>query len=324
MPVKKSNESLQKQVLPFLDYCEIEKGLSNNTQRNYQQYLSLFTRWLELTGEKDLLPHQLTAEHIWNYRLYMARKYKTNRGGFLSKKSQNYYLIALRSLLSFLAERDIETLPSSKISLAKHKSEETISFLTVRDIDAMIQIPDVAKPIGIRDRAIMELFFSSGMRISELTSLNLDQFTMLKDNNLSRTYELSIVGKGKHIRTIFISPRSADWLRKYIKIRTDADKPLFINYRTKDPTSKRLTPRAIQMMISRAARLAGLSKKVTPHTLRHTYATDLLDHGADLRSVQELLGHKNVATTQIYTHVTNKRLRDIHEKFHGGNDTRKT
>lgn len=323
MKLRKSPESLREHVLPFLDYCEIEKGLSNNTQRNYQQYLKLFTRWLELTGEKDLLPHELTADHIWNYRLYIARKHKTPRGEFLSKKSQNYYLIALRSLLSYLADRDIETLPSSKIKLAKQRSEETISFLTVRDVETMLKIPDTEKPNGLRDRTIMELFFSSGMRISELTALNIDQFTMLKDNDTSRTYELSIVGKGKYVRTIFISPRAAHWLRLYIKTRTDVEKPLFINYRTQDPEQRRLTPRSIQQMISRAARLAGLSKKVTPHTLRHTYATDLLDHGADLRSVQELLGHKNVATTQIYTHVTNKRLRDIHEKFHGGNDIKK-
>jgi len=169
----------------------------------------------------------------------------------------------------------------------------------------------------------MELFFSSGMRISELTALNQDQMSMLKDNNLTRTYELSIIGKGKHIRTIFISPRSAEWLRLYLKSRRDVDKPLFINYRSKESDSNRLTPRSIQLMIARVALLAGVSKKVTPHTLRHTYATDLLNHGADLRSVQELLGHKNVATTQIYTHVTNKRLRDIHEKFHNGGDLTK-
>ncbi len=318
MALRKSSDPLRDHLLPFLDYCEIEKGLSNNTQRNYQQYLALFIKWLEIIGEKNLLPHELTADHVWDYRLFIARKYKTNRGEYLSKKSQNYYLIALRSLLSYLAERDIETLPSSKIKLAKQKSEETISFLSVQDIEAMIKIPKIDTPKGLRDRAIMELFFSSGMRISELTALNADQFTMLKDNDPNRTYELSIVGKGKHIRTIFISPRAAQWLRTYIKSRKDDAKPLFINYRSKDPTNKRLTPRSIQQMIAATARFAGLSKRVTPHTLRHTYATDLLDHGADLRSVQELLGHKNVATTQIYTHVTNKRLRDIHEKFHGG------
>lgn len=320
MPTRKSKESLKDHILPFLDYCEIEKGLSNNTQRNYQQYLSLFVKWLKSIDQPRLLPHELTTEHIWDYRLYIARKYKTPRGEFLSKKSQNYYLIALRALLSYLAERDFETLPSSKIKLAKQKSEETISFLDVYDIESMLKISDTSKPNGLRDRAIMELFFSSGMRISELTALNIDQLSILKDNNESRTYELSIVGKGKHIRTIFISPRAAKWLRQYTKSRRDVHKPLFINYRSKDPDNHRLTPRSIQMMIKRVALLAGVSKPVTPHTLRHTYATDLLDHGADLRSVQELLGHKNVATTQIYTHVTNKRLRDIHEKFHGGKD----
>ncbi len=312
---------IKDQILPFLDYCEIEKGLSNNTQRNYEQYLKLFIKWLVHAGEPNLRPNEITAKHIWDYRLYLARSYTTPRGEYLGKKSQNYYLIALRALLDFFAERDIPSLPSSKVKLAKQKADETIVFLEVSDIMKMLEVPDHKSPIGLRDRTIMELFFSSGMRISELVALDRNQFTMLSDKDESRTYELSIIGKGKHIRTIFISPRSAHWLRLYLTTRTDSLKPLFTNLRSKEPDSRRLTPRAIQLMISRAARLAGLSKKVTPHTLRHTYATDLLNHGADLRSVQELLGHQNVATTQIYTHVTNKRLRDIHEKFHGGNDT---
>jgi site-specific recombinase XerD len=320
MDLRKSDKPIAKYTIPFLDYCEIEKGLSDNTQRNYNQYLKLFVNWLKLTGDESLLPHELTTEHVWNYRLYLARKHKTQSGNNLSKKSQNYYLIALRALLSFLAERDIETLPSSKIKLAKQKSDETISFLDVHDIEKILSVPDITKPSGLRDRTIMELFFSSGMRVSELVALNADQMSFLQDGDINKTYELSIVGKGKHIRTIFISPRAAKWIRKYLKSRRDVYKPLFINIRSKDPDNKRLTARYIQMMISRAAILAGVPKKVTPHTLRHTYATDLLDHGADLRSVQELLGHKNVATTQIYTHVTNKRLRDIHEKFHGGSD----
>jgi len=322
MPIRKSSTPLKEHLFPFLDYCEIEKGLSENTQRNYKQYISLFIVWLEKEKLQNLKPHELTSEHIWDYRLFIAREYKTNRGELLTKKSQNYYLIALRALLSFLAERDIESLPSSKIKLAKQKSEETISFLEVSDVADMIKIPDTTTMKGLRDRTILELFFSSGMRISELTALNQDQMSMLKDNSTTRTYELSIVGKGKHIRTIFISPRTAVWLRDYLKERHDVEKPLFINL-TKNSDDKRLTPRAIQMMIKRTAMMAGVSKKVTPHTLRHTYATDLLNHGADLRSVQELLGHKNVATTQIYTHVTNKRLRDIHEKFHGGDDMNK-
>lgn len=307
-------------VLPFLDYCEIEKGLSNNTQRNYKQYLQLFVRWLRETDNASLTPANLVAEHIWDYRLYLARTYTTPSGANLAKKSQNYYLIALRALLAFFAERDIESLPSSKVKLAKQKNEETISFLDLHDVEKMLVVPDLSTQSGLRDRAIMELFFSSGMRISELVALNADQLSFLRDKAKNRTYELSIVGKGKHVRTIFISPRSAEWLRKYLASRQDVDKPLFLNHRSKNAEDRRLSPRYIQLMISRFARLAGLSKKVTPHTLRHSYATDLLSHGADLRSVQELLGHKNVSTTQVYTHVTNKRLRDIHEKFHGGKD----
>ncbi|MBI4065917.1 tyrosine-type recombinase/integrase [Candidatus Kaiserbacteria bacterium] len=319
----KSRDSLPKHILPFLEYCEIEKGLSNNTQRNYEQYLKLFTGWLKKTRQSLLLPHELTTKHIWDYRLYLAQKYKTASGEYLGKKSQNYYLIALRAFLNYLADRDVDTIPSSKVKLAKQKTDHIISFLEVRDVEKMLKIPDVSTLSGLRDRAIMELFFSSGMRIAELISLDTNQLSFLNDNSRTRTYELSIVGKGKYVRAIFISPRAAEWLRTYLKARRDAYDPLFINFRSKNEDATRLTARSIQKMISRCAILAGLSQKVTPHTLRHTYATDLLSHGADLRSVQELLGHKNVATTQIYTHVTNKRLRDIHEKFHGGSNLKK-
>jgi site-specific recombinase XerD len=314
----KNRTPLPEHVLPFLDYCEVEKGLSNNTQKNYRQYLKLFTNWLKKNGDEKLLPHELTAKHIWDYRLHLARSYKTPSGDYLGKKSQNYYLIALRAFLNYLAERDIESLPSSKIKLAKQKDDETISFLEIGDMEKMLKVPDVATQNGLRDRTIMELFFSSGMRISELVAVDADQMSFLNDKSKIRTYELSIVGKGKHIRTIFISPRAAEWLRAYLASRRDVSLALFINHRSKETDANRLSPRYIQKMISRSAILAGISKKVTPHTLRHTYATDLLGHGADLRSVQELLGHKNVATTQIYTHVTNKGLRDTHEKFHGG------
>lgn len=322
MNTKKVIQPISQYILPFLDYCEIEKGLSNNTQRNYKQYLKLFTDWLKKTNNENLSPHELTANHVWDYRLYLARSYKTRSSEYLGKKSQNYYLIAVRALLDFLADRDVETLSSSKIKLAKQKSDETISFLNTRDIEAMLKTPDTKTFVGLRDRAIMELFFSSGMRVSELVALNIDHMSFLRDKNPKRTFELSIVGKGKHTRTIFISPRAARWLRIYLASRKDVQKPLFINYRGKNilDDDHRLTPRSIQKMISKCAMLAGISKKVTPHTLRHTYATDLLGNGADLRSVQELLGHKNVATTQIYTHVTNKGLRDIHEKFHGGKE----
>ncbi|HEY4506519.1 MAG TPA: tyrosine-type recombinase/integrase [Candidatus Paceibacterota bacterium] len=314
----KSSQPITTHILPFLDYCEVEKGLSSNTQKNYRQYLRLLELWLKKVGEETLLPHQLTAKHIWDYRLFLAREYKSPRGTYLTKKSQNYYLIALRALLDYLADRDVDALPSSKVKLAKQSAEENITFLDVRDIQKMLAVPDTKTLGGLRDRAIMELFFSSGMRISELLALDADQLSFLDDKRTDRTYELSITGKGNRVRAIFISPRAAEWLRKYLTARKDMVKPLFVNLRKNDPG--RLSPRYIQTMISKSAMLAGLSKKVTPHTLRHTYATDLLGHGADLRSVQELLGHKNVSTTQVYTHVTNKQLHDIHEKFHGGKD----
>lgn len=314
----KSDRSLIDHIPSFLDYCEVEKGLAENTQKNYEQYLKIFERWLKKHGLEALLPHELTSNHIWDYRLYLAREHKSRNGQSLGKKSQNYYLIALRAFLSYLTGRDIETLPSSKVSLAKQSSDQEISFLEVADVEKMLAMLDTAKLPGLRDRAILELFFSSGMRIAELTALNQDQLSSLNDGKTDKTYELSITGKGSKVRTIFISPRAAGWLRQYLEKRHDVHKPLFINHRSKD--GGRLSERSIQKMISRAAMLAGLSKKVTPHTLRHTYATDLLGRGADLRSVQELLGHQNVATTQVYTHVTNKHLRDIHEKFHGGSE----
>lgn len=325
MKLRKSSDPIISYLVPFLEYCEIEKGLSDNTQRNYEQYLKLFMYWLKESGLSSLKPHELTPEHIWDYRLFLSRKYRSRRNQPLSRKSQNYYLIALRSLLDFFSDKDLETLPSSKIKLAKHKDDHTVAFLGVNDMKKMLKVPNTNNASGLRDRAIMELLFSSGLRIAELAALDLDQLSMLKDNDKNRTYELSVVGKGKHVRTIFISPRAAKWLREYIKTRKDVHRPLFINYRSRPnpngfDNERRLTPRSIQNMISRSATLAGLSKKVTPHTLRHTFATDLLSHGADLRSVQELLGHQNVATTQIYTHVTNKHLRDIHKKFHGGKD----
>ena len=318
MKAIEKDRPIAEHILPFLDYCEVEKGLSNNTQKNYRQYLRLFVKWLVATGNGNLPPRELTAAHIWDYRLYLARTYLTPAGTVLTKKSQNYYLIALRALLDFFAERDMETLPSSKIKLSKQGADHSVTFLEMRELERLLAVPDTATPSGLRDRAILELFFSSGMRISELVSLNVSQVSFLKDKNSDRTYELSIVGKGRRVRTVFISPRAATWLRAYLASRRDALSPLFINVRSRSGADKRLTPRYIQMQLSRYSMRAGLSKKVTPHALRHTYATDLLVHGADLRSVQELLGHKNVATTQIYTHVTNKRLRDIHEKFHGG------
>ena len=317
-----AQKPIQEYLLPFLDYCEVEKGLSDGTQRNYRQYLGVFVGWLKANDHKELLPKQFTAQHAWDYRLYLARRYRTPAGKHLGKKSQNFYLIALRALLRFFAERDIESLPSSKITLAKQGAERRVSVLERHEIERMVESADVSTPEGLRDRAIMEAFFSSGMRIAELVSLNVDDVSALtRTKDPKKTLELSIVGKGRRLRTVFLSPRAGGWIRAYLTARgPDDHKALFINSRTKNPKSRRLSARAIQGIIAKHARAGGLSKKVTPHTLRHTYATDLLSRGADLRSVQELLGHKSVQTTQIYTHVTNKRLRDIHEKFHSADD----
>jgi site-specific recombinase XerD len=315
-----AQKSLREYLVPFLDFCEVQKGLADNTQRNYRNYLRVFFDWLKKRGHDGLTPEELTAEHIWDYRLYLARKHHTPTGDYLTKRSQNFYLVALRAFLEYLAERDVDTVASSKVKLAKHKPDETISFLDAREIEAMLALPDVSRPEGLRDRAIMETFFSSGMRISELVSLDVAQLSPLRrSKDADRTYEVPIIGKGKRPRTIFISPRAARWLREYLDGRTDDYKAAFINTRKNSKQSGRFAVRSIQHMISKYARAAGLAKKVTPHILRHSYATDLLSRGADLRSVQELLGHKNVATTQMYTHVTNKRLREVHERFHGGN-----
>ncbi|MEX1086981.1 MAG: tyrosine-type recombinase/integrase, partial [Candidatus Paceibacterota bacterium] len=215
----KSDKPITAHILPFLDYCEIEKGLSSNTQRNYKQYLQVFELWLTKTGNSTLLPHNLTAEHVWEYRLYLARTYKSPAGKHLSKKSQNYYLIALRALLNYFSDRDMGSLPSTKVKLAKQKTEEAISFLEYNDIESIVAVPDTSTPKGLRDRAIMELLFSSGMRIAELVALDQDQMSFLKDGSTDKTYELAIVGKGNRVRTIFISPRAAQWLREYLGSR---------------------------------------------------------------------------------------------------------
>ena len=302
---------------PFLDACEVEKGLSDNTQKNYRGYLALFGTWLKSTQQEHLRPRELTAELVWDYRLYIARTYRTRQGSHLAKKSQNFYLIALRALLRYFAERDIESLPSSKVMLAKQDRDGALSFLDAREFNELSKVPDTSKNEGLRDRAILETLLSSGMRVSEIVALNVDDVESLTSQRPIRTLELAIIGKGKRARTVFLSPRACRWIRSYLAARgPDDHDALFINIRWRDPKGRRLSARAVELMVARCARVAELSKRVTPHTLRHSYATDLLSRGADLRSVQELLGHRSVATTQIYTHVTNKGLRDTHEKFH--------
>lgn len=318
----KSSSPILKHIRPFLDYCEVEKGLSPVSTRNYNNFLKMFVEWLKETKEDGLLPHQLTPELVWNYRLYLSRK-KDIKGNFIKKTTQNYYLIALRNLVKYFAERDIVSLPADKIKLPKiTDKEKAIKFLTYQQVDRLMEMPDTSKEDGLRDRAILETLFSTGMRVSELTSLNLRLFDVknIIANKIDGV-ELSISGKGGSTRTVYFSKRALEWLGRYLKTRhTDMYPPLFINYKTdRNDSEHRLTPRSVERLVRKYTGMAGLPVDATPHTLRHSFATDLLNEGADMRSVQELLGHKNIVTTQIYTHVTNKKLRDTHLKFHRGN-----
>jgi len=314
--MKNSNTPLLKHIPNFLDYCEVEKGLANNTQENYQRYLNKFICWLKSKNLENIKPHELTSDHIWEYRLYLSRHIDLNTGKTLKKTTQNYYLIALRGFLSYFSLKDIITLPADKIVLPKaDKSEKTVKFLGLEHIEKLLLAPVTDNISGIRDRAILEVLFSTGLRIAELTSLNVDQFLNIKNK---KDLEISIVGKGDYQRTVYFSERALDWLKKYLSGRQDKEKPLFIHYRARKDADSRLSRRSIERIVKRYAIMAGVPIFTTPHTLRHSYATDLLTQGVDLRVIQEFLGHRSITSTQIYTHITNKRLRDIHREFHSG------
>jgi len=314
--MKKSNIPIISHISDFLDYCEVEKGLSDNTQKNYQRYLQKFIIWLKKNNKEDLKPHQLTPDDIWKYRLFLSRSVDPKTKKTLKKTTQNYYLIALRALLSYFSAKDIQSLPSDKIQLPKDaRRERTIKFLTLEQIEKLLLAPDIKNKIGLRDRAILETLFSTGLRISELVSLNREQFENIKDKE---DYELSIVGKGGYPRTVYFSERALNWLKKYLQTRKDKEKPLFINYRARKNASSRLSCRSVERIVKKYSIKAGIPVYTTPHTLRHSMATDLLEKGVDLRTIQEFLGHRSISSTQIYTHVTNKRLREIHRKFHSG------
>ena len=298
---------LSELVQDFLEHLEIEQNRSQKTIANYDHYLQ---RLVQFTSDCDIA--QLDAEMIRQWRLSLNRT-KDASGAELTKTTQNYHLIALRSLLKYLAKRDIKALDSAKIELAK-TTRPQVTFLTGEEVGRLLAAVDTSNPIGLRDRAVIELLFSGGLRVSELVNLNRDQI------NLERR-EFMVRGKGQKDRPIFISPEAAGWLGRYLESRTDEGKPLFIHYSgTSDDSEQgmytRLTVRSVQRLVKRYARRAGITKDVTPHTLRHSFATDLLYNGADLRSVQGLLGHANIATTQIYTHVTDPQLRQVHERFH--------
>jgi site-specific recombinase XerD len=313
--MKKSDKTIKKNLVDFLEWCEIEKGLSSKTQENYANFLKKFIEFLDKSNQSDKKPHELTADDVWNYRIFLSKQKDRTNKRTLQKSTQNYYLIALRSLLTFFASRDIISLPAEKIKLAKEAKEKSIHFLKLEDLEKLFSAPVVSDLIGLRDRAILETLFSTGLRVAELVSLNKEQFNNIKNK---KDLEIQIVGKGEKPRTVYFSERSLFWLKKYLDTRRDSDKALFINYRAKKSDTRRLTARSMERITKKYTKLAGLPLSTSPHTLRHSYATDLLEQGVDLRIIQEFLGHSNIATTQIYTHVTNKKLKDVHREFHSG------
>lgn len=299
----------------FLEYLEIERNLSPLTIRDYRHYLNNFLAW-QAQNSPTTTPEQLTLEVVRKYRVYLAHYNSPNGNLPIQKVTQNYYVIALRSFLKYLIRKDLGVVSPDKIDLPKVDSR-SLKFLDREQLERLLAQPNISKERGIRDKALMELLFSTGLRVSEICKLNRDQI------NLERR-EFGIIGKGQRPRVVFISDRAALWIERYMTERTDGSPALFIRYSgnaeiTQNPEQLRLTPRSVQRMLEKYVRKARLPVKATPHVLRHSFATDLLLNGADLRSVQELLGHKNVATTQIYTHVTNSRLRDVHKSFHSGN-----
>ncbi len=301
---------LQKLKREFLEYTEIEKGRSLNTVRNYEHYLDRFFEFSKAKRAKDI-----TSELLREYRLWLNRQPANN--DTLKKKTQNYYLIALRAFLKYIAKRGVEVLSPEVIELAK-VGERQIDLITPEELNRLLDAPDTTTLKGLRDKAILETLFSTGLRVSELCSLP-------REINLESD-EFSVRGKGEKVRVVFLSDEAKRSIKNYLAKRKDMDDALFVQVESpeklkskeaKKPISEpRLTQRSIQRIIKHYATKAGISKKVTPHVVRHMFATDLLSNGADLRSVQMLLGHANIATTQIYTHVTDKALRDTHKKFH--------
>lgn len=304
---------LSEALADFLEHLEVEGGRSPRTIENYRLYLE---RFIDFAG--DIAVAKITSETIRKYRLWLNRYKNSNTGEELLLITQNYHLIALRGLLTYLSQRDISSLAADKITLPKTVRKQ-VTFLHYDEVVRLIeQIPLDNEP-GLRDRAIIELLFSSGLRVSELVNLNRDHI------NLARR-EFMVRGKGQKDRPVFVSMSAAEHVKNYLDARSDSLPALFISYsrRSAKPSVsgdyRRLSARSIQRMVSHYARLAGITKHVSPHTMRHSFATDLLMNGADLRAVQSMLGHSNIATTQIYTHVTDQHLKDVHERFHS--DTR--
>lgn len=298
----------------FLEYVEIEKGRSLKTVENYDRYLTRFIMFAQISEPEDI-----TEDGVRRFRLHLNRQIANSDGDTLKKKTQNYYLIALRSFLKYLIKRDVKTLAPDKIELAK-VSERSLDLITRAELDRILEGPVVEGGTleeilrGLRDKAILELFFSTGLRVSELCSLS-------REIDLSRN-ELTVRGKGDKVRIVFISDRAKTAVQNYLNKRVDMEGSLFVSHaknRASEDAKKvlrGLTTRSAERIVQKYAIKAGISKKVTPHVLRHSFATDLLQNGADIRSVQTLLGHSDISTTQIYTHVSNERLKEVYKKYH--------
>ena len=295
-------------ILDFVEYLEIEKGRSSKTSENYRRYLE---RFIEFSG--DITVDKITAELLRKYRLWLNR-YVGETGDELAIITQSYHLIALRGFLNYLLKRDIPSLSPNKIELPKTHRKQ-VTFLHFEEVERMLDaVPMDDSPQHLRDRAILELLFSSGLRVSELVNLDRGHIN-------TKRREFMVRGKGQKDRPIFISEVAARHVDDYLGARTDNLSPLFLNYSRNSVADtsgdfRRLTPRSIQRMIAKYAKLAGITKHVSPHTMRHSFATDLLMNGADIRSVQSMLGHSNISTTQVYTHVTDAHLKDVYEQFH--------
>jgi len=301
-------------MIDFLEHLEVERNLSQLTLRNYGHYLRRFIDWFK--DEQHQKITDLDLELVRKYRVFLSR-YTDEHGETLAKSTQSYHIIALRAWLKWCVKNDYQVIHPEKIDLPKKESQH-MKFLNTEQVERLLDQPNLSKNTGIRDKAMLEVLFSTGLRVSELVSLNRDQVD-------TKRKEFGVIGKGRRPRVVFLSNRAADWLDRWLSTREDEWNPVFIRFSGSKPPlyedgeEMRLTSRSVQRLVDKYSRKAKLPVKISPHGIRHSFATDLLANGAGLRDVQELLGHKNIATTQIYTHVTNPQLKKVHKKYHSGN-----